>query len=151
MIDLKRIISLILYRVLLFFLSVVVAALVIELGLRISRAKIGDFTQIPIHWIVRDDSWSVDPDFIYVERAIQADIARVASSSSTLPLILALGDSFTAGAPFSRENSSFSQMQRSLADEHIFTELLNTGTSGYNPDQELIILKQIKVRLDNQI
>lgn len=120
-----------------------VTALIIELGLRISGTKFGDFTQIPIHWIVRDDSWSVDPDFIYVERAVQADIARVASSSSTLPLILALGDSFTAGAPFLRENSSFNQMQRSLADEFIFTELLNTGTSGYNPDQELIMLKKI--------
>lgn len=98
---------------------------------------------VPIHWILRDQDWTIDPDLIFARKAVLTEIERVATRSSTVPLVLAIGDSFTAGAPFPDEKSFTAQLQRSLAQESIDIDVLNTGASGYNPDQELMVLNKV--------
>ena len=131
------------HKVIFAVLSFLFACLLLEIGLRFSKAELGDSTMIPVHWIMKDPDWTVDPDLIYAHRLVLAEIDRVATSSSTAPLILALGDSFTAGDPHPDEKSFPVQLQRSLSNDSIHTEVLNAGTSGYNPDQELILLNKI--------
>lgn len=123
--------------------SIVLACLILEVGLRFSKTDLGDLEMIPIHWILTDTGWTVDPDLIYAQRSVLEEIEKVATRSSKAPLILTLGDSFTAGDPFPDEESFPSQLKRELAAESINVEVLNVGHAGYNPDQELIMLKKI--------
>lgn len=131
------------YKLFLVVTSLIGSIVLLEFGLRFSNAQLGNLQAMPIHWIMTDPEWTIDPDLIFAHIPVLDAIEQRATSSGNLPLVLGLGDSFTAGEPFPDEVGFLNQMQSLLAREGIRIDILNTGSSGYSPDQELIILRRV--------
>lgn len=123
--------------------SLIFTFIFLEVLLRWWGGSITRFDTLPVTWILTEQEWDIDPDTIFIKKSVAEKIANFKPQHSQRPLIVALGDSFTAGNPVAEKNNFVSRFSHALLHKGYDHDILNVGVSGFGPDQELTLMKRI--------